>query len=106
MCPDFISPENRNLESLGERSLLLWAPTKKYTNNKLEAYINYAESTFNYNIEHALSVLFLQKNNFDNAKKALDRYKPRSDEWTESDKKLFNRAFKIHGKNFHEIRKL
>ncbi|XP_031638495.1 REST corepressor isoform X2 [Contarinia nasturtii] len=105
-CPDFIPPQDRKLESLNDRALLVWSPTKDIPDNKLEDYISVAKERFGYNGEQALGMLFWHKHDLERAVLDLANFTPFPDEWTEEDKVLFEQAFQFHGKSFHRIRQM
>lgn len=106
VCPDFIPPQDRKLESLNDRALLVWSPTKDIPDNKLEEYISVAKERFGYNGEQALGMLFWHKHDLERAVLDLANFTPFPDEWTEEDKVLFEQAFQFHGKSFHRIRQM
>lgn len=106
MCPDFIPPSDRKLESLNDRALLVWSPTKDIADIKLEEYITVAKEKFGYNGEQALGMLFWHKHDLERAIMDLANFTPFPDEWTEEDKVLFEQAFQFHGKSFHRIRQM
>lgn len=106
ICPDFIPPQDRKLESLNDRALLVWSPTKDIPDNKLEDYISVAKERFGYNGEQALGMLFWHKHDLERAVMDLANFTPFPDEWTEEDKVLFEQAFQFHGKSFHRIRQM
>lgn len=106
VCPDFIPLQDRKLESLNDRALLVWSPTKDIPDNKLEEYINVAKERFGYNGEQALGMLFWHKHDLERAVLDLANFTPFPDEWTEEDKVLFEQAFQFHGKSFHRIRQM
>lgn len=106
VCPDFIPLPDRKLESLNDRALLVWSPTKDIPDNELEKYICVAKEKYGYNGEQALGMLFWHKHDLERAVLDLANFTPFPDEWTEEDKVLFEQAFQFHGKSFHRIRQM
>lgn len=106
VCPDFIPPQERKLDSLNDRALLVWSPTKDIPDIELEKYISVAKEKFGYNGEQALGMLFWHKHDLERAILDLANFTPFPDEWTEEDKVLFEQAFQFHGKSFHRIRQM
>lgn len=106
VCPDFIPPPERKLDTLNDRALLVWSPTKDIPDMELEKYISVAKEKFGYNGEQALGMLFWHKHDLERAILDLANFTPFPDEWTEEDKVLFEQAFQFHGKSFHRIRQM
>lgn len=106
VCPDFIPPTERKLDSINDRALLVWSPTKDIPDSKLEDYINVAKEKYGYNGEQALGMLFWHKHDLERAVMDLSNFTPFPDEWTDEDKVLFEQAFHFHGKSFHRIRQM
>lgn len=76
VCPDYIPPQDRKLESLNDRALLVWSPTKDIPDNKLEEYISVAKERFGYNGEQALGMLFWHKHDLERAVLDLANFTP------------------------------
>lgn len=106
VCPDLIPVSERKLETLNDRALLVWSPTKDIPDSKLEEYITVAKEKYGYNGEQALGMLFWHKHDLERAVLDLANFTPFPDEWTEEDKVLFEQAFHFHGKSFHRIRQM
>lgn len=106
VCPEFIPPLERKLDTINDRALLVWSPTKDIPDCKLEDYINVAKEKYGYNGEQALGMLFWHKHDLERAVMDLANFTPFPDEWTDEDKVLFEQAFHFHGKSFHRIRQM
>lgn len=106
VCPELTPDKDRNPETLPEKALLVWAPTKDIPDNKLEDYITVAKEKYNYNGEQALGMLFWHKHDLERAVMDLANFTPFPDEWTVEDKVLFEQAFQFHGKSFNRIRQM
>lgn len=105
-CPDLVPQNERRLETLNDRALLVWSPTKDIPDSKLEEYITVAKEKYGYNGEQALGMLFWHKHDLERAVMDLANFTPFPDEWTDEDKVLFEQAFHFHGKSFHRIRQM
>lgn len=105
-CPELIPQGDRKPETLNDRALLVWSPTKDIPDNKLEEYITVAKEKYGYNGEQALGMLFWHKHDLERAVLDLANFTPFPDEWTDEDKVLFEQAFQFHGKSFHRIRQM
>lgn len=118
---------DKKRESLNERALLVWSPTKEIPDSKcnyksllrncdslklllacfsVEEYISVAKEKYGYNGEQALGMLFWHKHDLEKAIQDLANFTPFPDEWTVEDKVLFEQAFQFHGKSFHRIRQM
>lgn len=106
VCPDLIPAPERKPETLNDRALLVWSPTKEIPDPKLEEYITVAKEKYGYNGEQALGMLFWHKHDLERAVLDLANFTPFPDEWTVEDKVLFEQAFQFHGKSFHRIRQM
>lgn len=128
VCPDLVPAPDRKPESLNDRALLVWSPTKDIPENKrkyryytsstyhniniriyfyaVEEYISVAKEKYGYNGEQALGMLFWHKHDLERAVLDLANFTPFPDEWTVEDKVLFEQAFQFHGKSFHRIRQM
>lgn len=106
LCPDLVQEKDRSIETLPEKALLVWAPTKDIPDNKLEDYITVAKEKYSYNGEQALGMLFWHKHDLERAVMDLANFTPFPDEWTVEDKVLFEQAFQFHGKSFNRIRQM
>ncbi|KXJ73079.1 hypothetical protein RP20_CCG016583 [Aedes albopictus] len=106
VCPELIPAPERKPETLNDRALLVWSPTKEIPDPKLEEYITVAKEKYGYNGEQALGMLFWHKHDLERAVLDLANFTPFPDEWTVEDKVLFEQAFQFHGKSFHRIRQM
>lgn len=127
-CPDLVPVIERKPETLNDRALLVWSPTKDIPESKrtycvcsvnwiyfkrfcsspfeVEEYISVAKEKYGYNGEQALGMLFWHKHDLERAVLDLANFTPFPDEWTVEDKVLFEQAFQFHGKSFHRIRQM
>ncbi|KAL5277561.1 RCOR3 family protein [Megaselia abdita] len=106
ICPPLIPDPDRKPETLADRALLVWSPTKEIADKSLEEYITMAKEQYGYNGEQALGMLFWHKHDLPRAISDLSNFTPFPDEWTTEDKVLFEQAFQFHGKSFHRIRQM
>uniref|UniRef100_U5EQ84 Putative corest n=1 Tax=Corethrella appendiculata TaxID=1370023 RepID=U5EQ84_9DIPT len=106
VCPDIVPSPERKIETLNDRALLVWSPTKEIPDLKLEEYITVAKEKYGYNGEQALGMLFWHKHDLERAVLDLANFTPFPDEWSVEDKVLFEQAFQFHGKSFHRIRQM
>ncbi|CAO1434562.1 unnamed protein product [Diamesa hyperborea] len=102
VCPEMLL----GTETIIDKALLVWSPTKDIPEIKLEEYITVAKERYGYNGEQALGMLFWHKHDLEKAVLDLANFTPFPDEWTKEDKVLFEQAFQFHGKCFHRIRQM
>ena len=92
-------------EDYPEKGMLVWSPIIG-PESDLDNYENKAVNMFGYNKEQALAMLFWHKHQLGKAVVDLEKFTPVPSEWTETDKVLFQQAFKIQGKKFQLIQKM
>ncbi|XP_065894446.1 REST corepressor 1-like isoform X2 [Dysidea avara] len=90
--------------SISRPSLLLWKPTPSISDHDLDEYLRIAESSYNYTIEQALGMLFWHEYDIKKALDDMPNFKAYQEEWTMEEKVVFERAFHMHGKNFHRLK--
>nr|CAD7587905.1 unnamed protein product [Timema genevievae] len=106
LVPECIPVNDRRLDQVNDRALLVWSPTVDIPDFKLDEYISLAKEKYGYNGEQALGMLFWHKHDLERAISDLANFTPFPDEWSVEDKVLFEQAFQFHGKSFHRIRQM
>lgn len=92
-------------ENYPEKGMLVWSPVNGQE-SELDKYEHKAVKMYGYNKEQALAMLFWHKHQLSRAVMDLEKFTPLPSEWTETDKVLFQQAFKIQGKKFQLIQKM
>jgi len=94
----------RLLEDYPEKAMLMWSPSS-LPEADVSRYLVQAVDMHGYNQEQALAMLFWHKHQVARASQDLANFTPSPSEWSESDKILFEQAFKMQGKKFELIQK-
>jgi len=87
-----------------EKAMLMWS-SSSLPDSEVNRYVVKAVDTHGYNEEQALAMLFWHKHNMARASQDLANFTPAPSQWSESDKILFEQAFKMQGKKFELIQK-
>ena len=90
------------LEEYEEKATLAWSPCT-LDDSLLDNYEQVAVHMYGYSIEQALARLFFHDYNHSRAMRDLAKLTPTSCGWSDCDKRRFEEAFKIEGKNFELI---
>lgn len=101
---NYTMKKNPNLESIKEKEMLVWKPSRKINDEDLDSFLFAACSKCSYTIEQALALLCYNKHDIQESLENTQHYVPAPNEWSDEDKILFEQAYNYHGKNFYKIK--
>jgi len=99
VLPDCRPAQMRHSEEDGDKSTLLWAPAM-VPEEEVDWFLLRAKTQHNFNIEQALTLLFLNQCDTDKALKDMADLTPIPTEWTVEDKICFDEALQLEGQSF------
>ncbi|XP_050539352.1 REST corepressor 1 isoform X2 [Daktulosphaira vitifoliae] len=106
VIPKLLVSQAQRRERLNKKALLVWSPTEKISDVKLNEYILLSKDKYGYNSEQALGMLFWHHHDMEKALCDLANFAPLPDEWSTEDKVTFESAFNSIGKNFLRIKQM
>lgn len=106
VCPDLVPEQERNLQQIGDKALLVWSPTENIADDIIDDFIGLSLRKYGYNREQALGMLFWHKYNMAHAVYDLSNFTPFAEPWSEDEKTLFEQGIQLHGKDFFKISKM
>ncbi|XP_050431889.1 REST corepressor-like isoform X2 [Adelges cooleyi] len=106
VIPKLLVTQAQRRERLNKKALLVWSPTEKISDVKLNEYILLSKEKYGYNSEQALGMLFWHHHDMEKALCDLANFAPLPDEWSTEDKVTFESAFNSIGKNFLRIKQM